>query len=122
MREEWSENFLPEIKSSIAAEFQRTKRTSASDLLPVMPWTHDKKYLVVGRIFRLERLVGGGSAVNVFLVPQAIDEHHRHLQRLRRENAVHRLLLPERVVARMLQNLPPEADLLEPVATSELAR
>ena len=39
-----------------------------------------------------------------------------------RQDAVHRLILPPFVVAGMLQNLSPEADLLEAVAASQFAR
>jgi hypothetical protein len=50
-----------------------------------------------------------------------VDEHHRHVQRLRRENPVDRLLLPERVVAWMLEEFLPEPDLLEAMTPAEFA-
>ena len=86
-----------------------------------MPRAHHEKHLVVVRVLRLDRLVDGDGAVDVLLIPQTVHEHHRHLQRLRREDLVHRLVAPERVVSRMLEDLPPEADLFEPATPSELA-
>ena len=62
------------------------------------------------------------APVDVLLVPEAVHEHDRHLQRLAREDLVHGLVAPEGVVGRMLQELAPEADLLEAVPLAELAR
>ena len=71
--------------------------------------------------FGFDRLVDGGGAVDVFLVPQAVHQHHRHFQRLRGQQLVHRLVAPERVVGGMLDDLVPEADLLQAAAPAQFA-
>ncbi len=73
-------------------------------------------------VLRLDGLVDGHRAVDVLLVPQAVHQHDRHLQRLLRQRLVHGLLAPERVVAGVIEDLPPEADLLEAALAAQLAR
>ena len=87
-----------------------------------MPRAHHQKHLVVVGVLRLDRLVDGDGAVDVLLIPEAVDQHHRNGQRLRGELLVDRLIAPEGVVGRMLENLAPEADLLEAAPASQLAR
>src|SRR5437764_410663 len=62
-----------------------------------------------------------GRAVDVFLVPQAVDQHHGRFQRPRRQQLVHGLVAPEGVVARMFGELPPEAQLIETPSAAQLA-
>jgi len=95
MCEEWPENPPAKIKPGIAAELQRAERAGVIDLLAVMPRPHHQKYFVIAGVLRLERFVDGRRAVNVFLIPQAVHQHGRNFQRLRGENLVHGLLLPE---------------------------
>jgi hypothetical protein len=78
-----------------------------------MPRSHHQKYFVVARVLRLDRFVHRNRAIDIFLVPEAMDQHHRHLQRFFREQLIDRLLLPERIVSRMLDQLPPESGLLQ---------
>ncbi len=88
----------------------------------MMPGSHDQEDLVVALVQGLDRLVDGDGTVDVFLVPEAVHQHHGHLQRLLGEDPVHRLVAPERVVARMLQHLPPEPHLLQPAPPPQLPR
>src|SRR5437763_965727 len=122
MIEERAQDLLAEVQSRIAVELQGTETAAVTDLLSVVPRSHDEEHFVVGRVLRLDGFVDRDRAVDVFLVPQAVHEHDGYLERLRGENLVHRLLAPERVVARMLEDLVPEADLSEPVPLPELTR
>src|SRR5690349_6783620 len=91
-------------------------------LLPVMPWAKNKKYFVVVRVLGLDCLVHGNIAVDIFLVPKTVDQHYRHLKRLSRENLIHGLVAPIRVIARMFEKLPPKTNLIETTTPSQLAR
>ncbi len=86
-----------------------------------MPGAHGEKHFVAARVLRFDRFVDGHRAVDVFLVPEAVHQHGRNFQRLRGENLVHRLLLPPRVVCRMIEKLAPEADLLKTMTAAEFA-
>ena len=86
-----------------------------------MPGAHDQKHFVIIRVFGPDRLVNCRRAVDVFLVPETVHEHRGHFQGLGRKNLIHRLLAPESVVARMFEQLLPEADLLKPVVAAQLA-
>ena len=86
----------------------------------MVPRPHHQKHLVVIGIFRLDGFVHGDRAVNVFLIPQAVDEHDRHGQRFLREQLVDCLIAPECVVARVLDHLLPEPELLEAAPPSHL--
>ena len=94
MREEWSKNVLAEIESAVAVEFDRAQRAAISNLLTVVPWAKHQENFIVVYIFRLDGFVNCGRSVNIFLVPKAVYQHERHLQRLVGKNFVHRLLLP----------------------------
>src|SRR5437016_687962 len=122
MREEWSEDILLEVARRVAVEVERAERAAIFDFLSMMPGTHDEKDLVVVHVLRFDRLVDGNRSINVFLVPETEHEHDRHFEWLRGEDLVHRLLRPPRVIVRMLEDLLPEADLLEPVQTPQVAR
>src|SRR6185436_1812376 len=121
LREERREDLLPEIERRIAAELDRAERAALVDLLAVMPGTDDEKDLVVRRVLRLDRFVDRRRAVDVLLIPEAVHDHHRNRERLGREDLVHRLIAPERVVRGMLEHLAPEPDLLETAPPAELA-
>ena len=120
--QEWTQDIAAELQPRIGAKFQRAERAAVRDFLAVMPRAHHQEYLVVGGVLRLDRVVDRDRAVDVLLIPETVDQHHRDGRRLRRQQLVHRLIAPERVVARMLEQLAPEADLLEPAAAPELAR
>ncbi len=98
------------------------ERAPLPDHLAVVPRAHGEEDFVVPGILGLDRPVDRGRSVNVLLVPEAVDEHDRHLQGLLREELVHGLLPPVRVVTRVGQDLPPEAELLHAAAPAELAR
>src|SRR2546426_9458380 len=86
-----------------------------------MPRSHNEEHFVVVRVLGLNCLVDGDVAVDILLVPETMDHHHRHLKRLCGQYLVYCLVAPERVVARMLEKLPPETNLFESAATAELA-
>jgi hypothetical protein len=88
----------------------------------VAPRPQDQEDPVVGDVLGLDRPVDGERAVDVLLVEQAVDDHHRHAERLGGEHAIDGLVAPEGVVARVRQDLAPEADLLEPALTAERPR
>jgi len=100
---------------------QRAEAARLLDLLPVIPRADRQVHAVVARVLRLEGAVHRERAVDVLLVPEPVHEHHRHRERPCRQQLVHRLLLPERVVRRVLGHLPPEAHLLEAPAPAQLA-
>ena len=113
---------LPERLRRVAVELDRAERASLPDHLSVVPGSHDEKDHVVAGVLGLEHLVDRGRAVDVLLVPQAVDQHDRDLQGLLREELVDRLVPPVRVVRRMREDLPPEPELLHAAASPELAR
>ena len=89
------------------------------------PWDQgpiDQEDPVVRRVLPLERLVHGDGPVDVLLVPEPVDDHHRHGQGPVGEHPVHGLLLPEGVVGRVGQDLPPEAQLLHAAHPPQLPR
>src|SRR6266496_1597113 len=116
-----AEDLLAKIEASIAGEFQRPQSAAVPDFLTVMPWAHHQKYLVVACVLWLDRFVECECAVDVFLVPKAVDEHYRNFERVRGKNLVHGLLLPPRIVTRMLEQFAPESDLFDPVPTTEFS-
>src|ERR1044071_3045800 len=91
-------------------------------LLPVMPGTHHQKDLVIVCVLRLDRFVDRNRSIDVLLIPEAMDEHHGHAERLGGQNLVYSLVAPEGVVSGMFQELAPEAYLFEPVTPTNLAR
>src|SRR5215217_2875842 len=103
MIEERSQDFLSKRQRGITIELDRTERATVTNLLPVMPRTKHEKHLVVVCILRLNRLVHRDVAVDVFLIPEAVYEHHRNFQRFLREDFVYRLFAPVSVVTRMCE-------------------
>src|SRR5262245_16103847 len=88
----------------------------------MIPRTDNQKHLVVVRVLWLDGFINGDWAVDILLVPQAMDEHDRHPKRLRRQDAIDGLVAPEAVVGRMFEELPPEPELFETAPPSELTR
>jgi len=86
-----------------------------------MPRTKHEKHFVVVCVFGFDRFVHCDVAVDVFLVPQAVYEHHGDFEWLLREYLVDRLVLPVSIVIRMLEDLAPEANLFESTAAAEFA-
>ncbi len=73
------------------------------------------------RVLGFDGAIDGQRSIDILLVPQPADQQDRHLQRLGAHHLVHGLLLPERVVGRMLRQLPPEADLVHAVGRPQIA-
>src|SRR6185369_12122290 len=63
LRKKWAEDVLPEVKSSVAPEFQSTERAAIADFLAMMPRSHHQKYFVVVRVFWLDCLVDRDRAI-----------------------------------------------------------
>ena len=120
--EEGAQNFALELKRGVGVEFQRAEGAAVFDFLTVMPRAHDEEDFVVVGVFRLDGFVNGDGAVDVLLIPEAMDEHHGDFQGLGGENLVDGLFAPEGVVGGMVENLAPEADLLEAMAAAQLTR
>src|SRR6266581_3172576 len=121
LREERSKDLPAEVESRVAVEFQGAEGAAIADLLAVMPRAHDQEDFVVAGVLWLDGFVDGDGTVDVFLVPEAVDQHHRDLQGLRRQDLVHGLGAPEGVVAGMFEDFAPESDLLESMEAPELA-
>src|ERR1700755_2508137 len=96
--EERAQDFASEGERRVAVEFDRAERAALPYLLTVVPRAEDEEDLVVLRVLRLDGLVDGDVAVDVLLIPEAVDEHHGNLEGLRGENLVDGLPLPEGVV------------------------
>src|SRR2546430_2221585 len=113
MIEKRSQNVLTKIQRGVAMKLQSAERATVGDLLTVMPWTHHQKHFVIVRVLRFDRFVNRDRSIDVFLIPETVDQHHRNLQRLFRQKFVDCLLSPKRIVARMFQQLSPEASLFQ---------
>ena len=103
MIEKRSQNLLAKIESRIAVEFQRPKFAAIANLLAVMPGTHHQKHFVVLRVLRLDRFIHRDRTVDVFLIPETVDQHYRHLERFLCQELVDGVRAPECVVLRMLE-------------------
>ena len=122
MIEKRPQNVFTKIQRRVAVKLQSTECAAVSDLLTVMPWTHHQKHFVIVRVLRFDRFVNRDRSIDVFLIPQTMDQHHGHLQRLFRQKLVDCLLAPTGIVARMFQQLSPEASLFQSSTLSQLSR
>src|SRR5579859_221337 len=122
MVEKRAKNFTAEVKPGIAVELQSTECAAIADLLSVVPRPYYQKNFIVVGIFGLDGLVNGDGAVNIFLVPEAVHQHDRNFERLRGKDFVHGLVAPESVIAGMVEDLAPEADLLQTVIEAKFDR
>src|SRR6267142_260548 len=77
--------------------------------------------LFVASVIGFARSVGSDGAVNVFLIPKAVYQHGGNSKRLGGEDFIHGLLLPERVVTRVVQKFAPEADLFEAMTAAKFS-
>src|SRR4029077_11792009 len=121
LSEERPEDIALELHRGVGVESQNAEGAAVVDFLAMVPRAEDEKDLVVGRLFFFERIVEGGRAVDVFLVPEAVDDHSGNLKWLGGKDFVHGLLLPEAVVAGVVEDLAPEAHLFEAVAAAKFA-
>src|SRR6185295_4366976 len=116
------QNFLAKSQGRIAVELNSAERTAFTNFLTMMPGTqHQKNFVVVGVLW-LDCFVDRDVAVDVFLVPKAVHQHHRNLQRLRCENFVDCLVLPPGGVARVFEQLTPEPYLVQATPRTACAR
>lgn len=72
-------------------------------------------------ILMLECLVDSDRTVDVFLVPETVDEHGRHTKGLVCQEPVDGLFAPETIVGGVFGDLLPEADLVHVALSAELA-
>ena len=115
-------HLTPEPACGIARELDHPDAASLATPLPVIPGTEHEMNLLAFRILGCERLVKRWGAIDVFLVEEPADDHHRHGDRLFREQPVDRLLLPPGVISRVRRQLPPEAGLLQAVRSRHRPR
>ena len=116
---ERAQHLLAKILGGVASETDLTEGAALLDLLAVIPGTHDQLHHVTARIFRFDGCINRDCPVAVFLVPQAVHQHHRYPQRLRCEHLVHCLLAPKRIVRRMSEDLVPKAELLHAITVRQ---
>src|SRR6185312_5343452 len=108
MIQERSQNFAAEIKSRITGKLEGSQSAGIFNFLAMMPGTYDQEYFVIVRVFGLDSLIHGHGAVDVFLVPETVHQHYGDFEGLPGQNFVNGLVTPERVIARVFQNLAPE--------------
>ena len=123
--EKRAQDVLPEPGPGVAAEANRAQAVGGLDLLPVMPGAEDEEDLVVVLVEGLDGLVDGERAVDVFLIPEAVDQHDGNLDAFFGESAASTLSMAcshqNAVVAGVREDLAPEAHLLEAVLFAEFA-
>src|SRR5882757_6666285 len=101
MVQEGPQHMQPKIRRRIAAEFNGAQAAAVQALLMMEPGTHDEVERRMIGVPRFERLVNGNVAVDILLVPQAMDQHHRNRDALLGENPVQSLRLPEFIIGGM---------------------
>src|SRR5882724_9401600 len=88
MVQEGPQHMQPKIRRRIAAEFKGAQAAAVQALLMMEPGTQDEIERRVIGMLRFERLVKGNVAVDVLLVPQAMNQHHWNRDTLLGENPV----------------------------------
>jgi hypothetical protein len=83
--EERLHHLASEPRGRIALELDLTDPATLAPPLPVTPGAEHEMHELPIRVARRERLVERRAAVDVLLIEQARDDHHRHLQRFFRE-------------------------------------
>ncbi len=117
--EERLQHVAAELQRGVAIPLQRAERGAVVVHLAVAPRSHHQVVAIVGAILRLDLQPRLDRAPHVLLVPQALDPHGRHGQRLLRHHPDEVLALPEGVVGRVLAQLPPGHELIEAVRLRE---
>src|ERR1700685_857989 len=112
---------LAEVFCGIAAKTNLSNRAAVEPLLVMKPGTDDQINIRGIGLLRFERLVQRDIAVDVFLIPQAMDEHGRHGDVLLGQDFIEGLILPELIVGRMAHQLGGETYLLKTVTPRHLA-
>ena len=108
------------MQRSICIKFKRAERATVTNCLAMPPWTYRQKKLVVAGIFWFQRLINRNRAIAILLIPQAMHQQRGHDEWLGGENFINGLIFPERVIARMGQQLAPESDLLQTALATKL--
>ena len=91
------------------------------DVTTVIPGAHGHEQHGSGLVFGFQGLPHRHGRVNVLGVIEAVHQQGRHHERLGRQHAIHGLVLPELVIGRVLEDLPPEAQLLHATLTGQFA-
>ncbi len=118
--EERDQHVLAEVAGGVALPLQRPQVFSRAVNLAMVPRPHDQ-VVVARHALGLQRLPGVDGAVHVLLVPQALQPHGRHVRRMRRDDLVQRLALPEGVIGRVRRQVVPETQLFEAVGLGPIA-
>ncbi len=121
MRQHGRQHMVPPPGGGVLAELDRAQRRAFIDALAVIPGADRHAHHVVG-VLGLQRFPHRHVAVDIFGIPQAAHQQHRHGDGAAGEDLVHRLRLPEFVIGRMRRHLVPEAHLLQAVFAAQFAR
>src|SRR5262245_32693731 len=84
------------------------------------PWANRQKNFVIVFVFRFDRFINSECAINIFLIPKSVNQHHRNIQWLRCQNFIYSLIAPKCIITRMLQNFSPESNLLQTIKLSNV--
>ncbi len=122
MVEERLHHVPPEPRRGIALELDVADVAPRASAAAVIPRSHHEVDVLALRIFRSKRAIQRRTTVDIFLVEQSRNDQHWDLERLFRQQLVHRLVLPELVVRRMLREVAPEPGLLEAARRRHRAR
>src|SRR6185369_7436385 len=85
-----------------------------------MPWPKNEIDHVVCCVFWFDCFVNCNITVNVFLVPETMNEHDWDFQWFFSKKLINCLILPVCVVRWVLKELSPEPDLFQSATSSEL--
>ena len=119
--EKWNEDVLAKIGRGIAIPLERSQVPAVAVDLAVVPGPDDQ--MIVGFMpGGLERFPDVDRAVDVLLVPQALQPDGRARRRVSGDQLVERLLLPEGVVGGMGGEALPPGQLVEAVRFAPGAR
>src|SRR6202021_239875 len=111
--EEWLHDRAAKPGGGVAFEQDRADAASLAPPLTVGPRTQYQVDHAAVRILRRQRPIECRSAVDIFLIEQTADDHHRYGERLLREQLVECLVLPERVVGGMRRQRTPVTKLVQ---------
>src|SRR5277367_4466081 len=121
MVKERPQQVLAEVLRRIAAETDLSNGAAVETLLVMKPGADDQINVRGIGLLGFECLVQRDIAVDVFLIPEAMDEHRWYGDVLLGQDLVQGLVLPEFIVGRMAHQLGREAYLLKTVTPRHLA-
>ena len=123
--EERGEDVLAEPGAGIGSEAEGAEGVGGLDLLAVVPGAHDDEDLVAVFIEGLDSAVDGWRAIDVLLIPEAVDEEDGDLHafggEVLLEDLVHGQIGPEAVIGGVGDDLAPEAELVHAALAAEFA-